>query len=108
MSYTLTAQVKGEIKLPLEERHDLFNKDSIIIYIGIENKFVEDSNKIVQPEREIQGLRIKIKPEYLSIIPIHPGVFNVSFKTSSGSKKVILVAKALEHPKNETFQKEAQ
>jgi hypothetical protein len=44
-------------------------------------------------KKEIEGIRIKTIPKQLIMTPKYPGIFKAIFRTSSGVKKVIFIAK---------------
>lgn len=95
VSNSCVAQKKNQYAIPQHCYQDLFKKDSVILFIGVENKFNTTSDEVHHPEKEIQGIRIKILPRQLIMTPKYPGVFNAAFKTASGVKQVVLVAKAV-------------
>ena len=93
VSNSCVAQKKNQFAILQHDYQDLFKGDSVMLFVGVENKFNTTSDEVLHPEKEIKGIRIKTIPRQLIMTPKYPGIFKATFKTSSGVKKVIFIAK---------------
>lgn len=93
ISFPTVAQKTNKNTIPQRDSRDLFKGDTVILYIGIENRFKTNPNEKLSLEKETKGIRIKNVPGLISITPVYPGIFKINFKTPLGNQSVIFQSK---------------
>lgn len=95
LSFFSVAQQRSQMSLPQRSWHELIIGDTVVLFIGVQNKFSLTSGEIVEPEKEIKGITAKNTTGDLVLLPKYPGVFTSVFNTPSGRKKVIMLSKPI-------------